>query len=177
MTKPDAVTGLSKLERLQLINQLRILERLYPDDADYYGRHRTALEEGYTLHYDWLFEHLYDELPVDDCREVLNILDMYRAITYSYKGLQETQKKQIPQAWLEFRGFDGNEEAHRVGYVRYFVVQLERYQELKYGKDDADFNSHMPTLGKYRAMLREWHDRHARHELTADDLVRILEAE
>lgn len=41
---------LSKLERLNLINQFFILEKLYPEDANYYATHRKAIQEGYKLH-------------------------------------------------------------------------------------------------------------------------------
>lgn len=34
---------LTKKERLSFIYQLRILEALYPDDADYYAKNRKAL--------------------------------------------------------------------------------------------------------------------------------------
>jgi hypothetical protein len=52
---------LSIKERLGFIYQLRILEALYPDEANHYANHRTALEEGYALHYDWIVEHLHEE--------------------------------------------------------------------------------------------------------------------
>lgn len=38
------------------------------------------------------------------------------------------------------------------------------------------FNSHMPTLHRYRAMLEVWHPLQARHPLPKDDITHILEA-
>ncbi|MFA0674070.1 YfbU family protein, partial [Vibrio sp. 10N.222.51.A6] len=38
---------LDKKERLALVNQFLILEKLYPEEADYYAQHRQAISEGY----------------------------------------------------------------------------------------------------------------------------------
>ena len=42
----------TRVERLLLANQYKILERLDPDEADYYTRHRIALERGYEGDYE-----------------------------------------------------------------------------------------------------------------------------
>ena len=46
-------TKLSRLDRLFLSNQLRILEALYPEEANDLARRREALECGYEMLYDW----------------------------------------------------------------------------------------------------------------------------
>ncbi len=112
--------NLTKKERLSFIYQLRILEALYPDDANYYARNRTALEEGYTLHYEWMVEHLYDELSEDECREVLDILDMYSEIAWGVEKLEEGDELKEHHL-ARFPGFDGNNETNLMSYVRYFV--------------------------------------------------------
>ena len=38
-------------QRLILINQYKILEKLYPEDAKTYARYQEILNKGYTLHY------------------------------------------------------------------------------------------------------------------------------
>ena len=43
-------------QRLILINQYKILEKLYPEEAETYSQHREILEEGYTLHYNDLIK-------------------------------------------------------------------------------------------------------------------------
>lgn len=53
------------------------------EETDYYVINREALEEGYTLHYEWMFEGLFEEMSEDECREVIDILDMYRALHFS----------------------------------------------------------------------------------------------
>ena len=138
-------------DRLLISNQLKILEKLYPEEAAYYSKHRTAIENGYELHYPWLVEHFYEEMSEAECKEILDILDMYRAITFSSKNIQDLTG--IDDYWLKFKGFDGNHEVKQLGYARYFIVDLERYEELKYGMEFPTFNSHSRTLEKYRSML------------------------
>ena len=53
---------LTKSERLSLTYQMKILEKLYPEEAAQLSQNRTALEEGFTLHYEWIFESLRDEM-------------------------------------------------------------------------------------------------------------------
>ncbi len=51
-----------------------------PEDSEYYEVHRKALQEGYELHYEWITENLFDGLSSEECKEVLDILDMYSCI-------------------------------------------------------------------------------------------------
>lgn len=167
---------LSKLERLSLINQYLILEKLYPEEADYYAKHRKAVQEGYKLHYKWLFENIDNEMSEDDCREVLDILEMYRAITWSYMDIKGV--KDISEHKYMFKGFDGNNESEQLAYASYFIFDLERYQELLYGKEYASLNSHMPTLDRYRRMLALWDsfDGKKTMRLSLDKIDELLEA-
>ncbi|MFA0289702.1 MULTISPECIES: YfbU family protein, partial [unclassified Vibrio] len=165
---------LDKKERLALVNQFLILEKLYPEEADYYAQHRQAISEGYELHYDWIYENLWEGLSKEECRRVLDILDMYRTIHFSAKKCADTTVKE--HYWLKFPGFDGNEESSYMAYCRYFIVDLERYDELRYGQEIPDLNSHMPTLDKYDAMLSVWEGFGKPHTLGADKILLILEA-
>ena len=166
---------LDKKERLILSNQLKILEKLYPEESDYYAQHRKALEEGYSLHYGWLFENIYDEMSVEECKEVLDILDMYRAITFSYQKLEDKGELES-HSYLKFRGFDGNNETKQMAYAQYFMINLDRYQELKYGQTSPDLNSHMQMMSKYRNMLNEWKKYKDKYHLSKDHLESILNA-
>lgn len=165
---------LSKMERLMLSNQLKILEKLYPEEADSYATQRTAVENGYSLHYPWLMEHLYEEMSVEDCREVLDILEMHRALTYSFDALDE--KSGIDQNSIRFRGFDGNNESDKMAYARYYILDLERYEELRSGADFPDFNSHCPTIDRYRRMLIIWRKYPNQFNLSVEKIKSILEA-
>lgn len=166
---------LSKKERLILSNQLKILEKLYPDEAEYYVQHRKAIEEGYSLHYGWLYENIYDDLSINECKEVLDTLDMYRAITFSYKEIEDKGDLEA-HIYFKFSGFDGNNETKQMAYTQYFIIDLDRYQELKYDQPSPDFNSHMPMISQYRKMLNEWNNCKDKYHLAKDDIERILNA-
>jgi uncharacterized protein YfbU (UPF0304 family) len=170
---------LSKIERLMLVNQCLILEKLYPENAVYYARHRTAFAEGYALHYHWALENIQDELSEEQCKEVVEILRMYRAITFSSK-LNATERI-TKHRWFRFKGFDINDELESklYGYVEYFVTELNRFGELKY-EGHSDFNSRELTLTKYRKMLNVWRNSETKsetkYELTEDEIIKILDA-
>ena len=86
---------MDKLKRFEIINQLLILEKLYPDEASEYAKNRKAVEYGFELHYSWLTENLSDGLSEEECKEVLEIMDTYRSITFSWKRLNPA--KDIPK--------------------------------------------------------------------------------
>ena len=166
---------LTKKERLGFIYQLRILEALYPDDADHYAKHRTALEEGYALQYDWLLENVADDMSEAKCRQVLDILDMYRAITFRLSEMPADDPLREHHL-AKFTGFDGNNETRQMAYARYFVVDLDRYSELR--QDEYPyFNSHCPMLSTYETMLERWNAAVHKHKLTRDEVATILGAE
>lgn len=168
---------LSRNERLMFINQLLILEKLDSGNTQYYEIKRKALEEGYELHYEELFEGIYDGLSADKCKEVLSILDMYRAITWSY--MREYDTKVVKEERIKFKGFDGNSEAAHAGYCRYFVNDLNRFEELTYGKKLPDFNSHAPMLDVYKRQLVVWKglgEMHERMHLSMEQIDQILGA-
>jgi uncharacterized protein YfbU (UPF0304 family) len=165
---------LSEKDRLIIANQLKILEKLYPEEAEYYAQHRKAIEHGYRLHYDWLTEHFYEEMTEEECKEVLDILEMYRIITFSFQKLSD--KKGVDERRLRFQGFDGNEEGRQFSYALYFIVDLGRFDELRYGAQYPDLNSHAPMLDQYRRMLTVWHSFDNRFELNKAQLCQVLEA-
>lgn len=162
---------MDKLKRFELINQLLILEKLYPEEADHYAQNRKALEYGFELHYSWLTENLSDGLSEEECKEVLDIMDMYRSITFSWSRINPD--KEIPKE-IRFRGFDGNNEGALRSYVQYFIIELDRYEELKYGQAHPSFNSHTRMLARYKNQLRIW--KGFDFDLTAEQIASILEA-
>jgi uncharacterized protein len=165
---------LTKKERLIIANQLKILEKLYPEEAEYYAQQRKAVEYGYALHYEDVFEGLYDGLSEEECKEVLDILSMYRALTFSYQRLDD--KTGVEESALHFKGFDGNEETRQYSYAQYFIMDLDRFSELTYGSDHPDFNSHWPMLERYREMLNVWKGYRNNHQLNKEQILTILGA-
>lgn len=166
---------LSKVERLMLVNQYLILEKLYPDEQEFYANNRKAVEEGFELHYSDLFTGFSDEtLTEEECREVLDILSMFRSITFSYEGLED--KEGIKEYYIKFDGFDLNDEyeGRRVIYARYFINDLDRFEELKYGNKYADCNSHSLRMDRYRQMLSRWNMMDNKYELSKNDIIKII---
>jgi len=163
--------AMDKLKRFEIINQLLILEKLYPEEASNYATNRKALEYGFELHYSWLTENLSDGLSEDGCKEALEIMDMYRSITFSWKRLNSD--KDVPKE-LRFDGFDGNNEGALRSYTQYFILELDRYEELKYGQSFPSFNSHTRMLEIYRRQLEVW--RKYSFDLTEEQIALIQEA-
>lgn len=165
---------MSLTERAIIANQLKILEKLYPEDAKNYAIYRTAIENGYEMHYFDFFEGSLEEMSKEECLEVIDILDMYRALTFSYQKL--TDKTGIDENEIHFDGFDGNEEPRQYWYARYFILDLDRFKELTYGQEYPDLNSHCNKLETYRGMLSVWKSIEDRFNLNADQMRRILDA-
>lgn len=165
---------LSVVERLLIANQFRILEKLYPDEADYYSSNRKVLERGYKLHYGEIFESFYEEMSERECKEVIDILDMYRAITFSYRDLSD--KDEIREEEIRFYGFDGNNEIRQYLYAKFFILELDRFNELTYGQKNPELNSHSQRIDKYKKMLIVWNSFNNSHSLTALQIKAILAA-
>jgi uncharacterized protein YfbU (UPF0304 family) len=108
---------------------------------------------------------------------------MFRALHYAYNELEE--KGDIDKYDVQFKGYDGNDlvEGRLLSYVRYFVIDLNRFQEiLEEQNEHFDFNSHCPMRNIYGRMLSEW--RHIpnepyignRQRLTREQLETIVKA-
>lgn len=166
--------NLDKIQRRILSNQYMILQKLYPEEAESFGNYRKALEDGYALHYDWMFQDILDELSVDECRWVLNVLQMHRALHNAQKRLGDTAG--VSEDDVKFRGFDGNDEDDYFGYAQYFMFDLKRYQELWPKGDFPDINSHHPMRQEYERMLAAWESSEDTVELSREDLLRIVRA-
>ena len=164
---------LTRVERLIIANQLAILERLTDDKHEkaHFGYLRDGLQHGYVYAYDEAVQMIdKDELTEDRCKFVIDVLDMHRALKSAYDSLQD--KSSVDLDSIEFPGFDGNYEAAYLGFCRYFINEptKKRFSELAKGDD---YDSHMPTLDRYAAMLDEWNKSADRHKLTRADIVRI----
>lgn len=166
---------LSKKERIIIANQLKILEKLYPDEAKYYADHRKAIEYGFKLHYSWVAEQIDDdEMSEEECKEVLNVLDMHRAITFSYNQIKDKTKLTLDN--IRFRGYDGNNETRQFSYTNYFITDLGRFDELRFDSEYPDFNSHCPMTEKYRRMLDKWKSFPNKFNLNEKQIIELLEA-
>ncbi len=171
---------LTLVERIILSNQLRILEIVDSGDADYYRRTPDAVTAGYELEYGELARAMStDTMNEADSREVVDILNMYRELTFDYGELAD--KSGIEPRDVQFPGFDGNEEPKELGYVE-FLLEQGKWRELQ---RTGGYNSHSRMLPRYRAMLDAWHrwksERAAegtiqRRNLTREEILAITEA-
>jgi uncharacterized protein YfbU (UPF0304 family) len=169
---------LSRLERYFLSNQLRILEALYPDEAERFAVQREALEQGYELAYNIGMDHIHDEtesLSNEESREVWETMDMFLSIDRTIEdfGLQEFHKGNFTR----FAGYDGNNESKFMGFASFTVERLDRFTHLPL-KEDGYFNSHMPTRPVYQRMLKVWRQipYEKRFPMSKNDLLQVLEA-
>ena len=113
--------------------------------------------------------------PELECKEVIDILDMYRAITFSYQKLEDKGELES-HLYLKFSGFDGNNETNQMAYAQYFMIDLDRFKELRYDQPSPDLNSHMQMMPKYRSMLSKWKNYKDKDPLSKDDIELILNA-
>lgn len=145
---------LSKRDRIFLVNQIRILEALYPEDAESLSVQREALERGYEMLYAWDVEHIYDgddKMNVEESKEVWDTMDMFDAIGRSAGDSFDYSKFPL----TKFAGYDGNNEGKFMSFAQFTVERLKRFEYVPMQKE-GDFNSHMPVREVYGRMLNEW---------------------
>ena len=160
---PDgsAPTTLSKRDRLQLALLHRIASSVtdHSGEAEYHSKMVEVLEHGFTAEYLAAFTPIYDELPLEECRLVTDILEMFRVLGASVEAIGSDAVRQIDEhaaRFLQFAGFDFNDsrEAHMADYAEYLIRQ-GRWVELAvfFDDDHERGNSHMPMLDAYVRML------------------------
>lgn len=157
---------LTTTERWILWNQFTILAALDAESAEYYERAKTAIENGFTTAYAWYCGFLTEEVPREVCEEVLEILDMFKAIDNARPDASELDGD---DAWqLEFRGFDFDSENAHFSFARFLILQEDKWPEHANAGDSL--NSHAPMLDGYRRMLRRWESMGSPEALTEDQL-------
>ena len=119
-------TTLTHVERLQLINQFRILEKLDPENAEVYASSRKIIANGYTIQYADVFSEVREETTTAECSYVHNVLSMYSLLIDSFESL--TDKEGLTEEDVRFQGFDAIHE----GKHYYFAAHLK--QEGKWQK-------------------------------------------
>lgn len=112
-------------------------------------------------------------------REVLDILEMWELLEYSYSQLQPADKTKVkadakPSGHdVRFRGFDGNNETEYMAATGVLINDLDRFSTFK----GRDLNSHMPSLETYRRMLAVLQPLRNSHDfgpLNAEQIIQIL---
>jgi len=189
----SAPTSLSKRDRQQLV-LLHRLAQLVSSDEDESKHHETmieVLERGFTGEYSEEFISIHDELPLDECRLVWALLDMFRVIGASVHDIGIEAVRALDgsaEHALRFHGFDFNDgrESRLASYAAH-VVHEGRWTELAVYFDDEheSGNSHAPVLDSYLRMQRVfqpiWESMihgsgRGRFHLTRDELGEIVRA-
>ncbi|WP_341359621.1 YfbU family protein [Georgenia sp. M64] len=175
-TTEVAPRSLSPYERQMLALQHRILAHVMPaDHADAptedcarvegdpaYQRERAQiLEGGYVSEYRDVFISTEPELPASESNFVMDLLDMFRVITFSIQRLRGagTEVDEELERRLQFHGFDIQkpDEARLLDYVRHLVDE-DRWPEILplLGREHDYGNSHHPTRATYDRLLTEY---------------------
>ncbi|MCG9786409.1 YfbU family protein [Vibrio barjaei] len=164
---------MTNAQRLILSNQYYLMAKLTPENAEKYKRLQTIVERGYELQMREMNKE-YGCLVEDECREVIDIMEMYHAMQESNKMLSDEERNDVDQRRLQFLGFDIATEAQLVNYVRFLLDSEGLYPQ--FDKGDHHFNSHVPMLEKYRRMLVTWRNCPRQYHLSAAEFRQIFNA-
>lgn len=155
-------------DRLILSMLHRILARVLPEDANgedgdeaYQLKKAEILESGFTGEYWFEVAGFETELSKQDCKRVIDILQMFRIITFSIDRLANDGHPVDGKlaSRLRFSGFDHNDalEGHMARYVRFQMSDGRHWEELRPQVEESDNgNSHMQMLAVYLRMLTEY---------------------
>ncbi|WP_261882849.1 YfbU family protein [Vibrio pelagius] len=164
---------MTNAQRLILSNQYYLMSQMDPENSAKYQRLQTIVERGYELQMRELNKE-FGCLTEAECREIIDIMEMYHAMQESNKMLADEERKEVDQRRLQFLGFDIASEAQIVHYVRFLVDSEGLYPQ--FDKADHHFNSQMPMLDKYRRMLTTWRNCPRQYHLCATELSQIFNA-
>ena len=114
----------------------------------------AAIADGHLWALRWEYPMLFhgEEDDEADVREVAEILDLWRLVEDSYRGLPKKEKEFVDECVggpPRFRGFDGNHESTQYSIAIFIIEKMGRYAEF-HGRD---LNSHVPMLDEYRPMV------------------------
>ena len=165
----------TKKERVALINQYRILGKLYPEEASHYEELEEILVEGYEIFYSKVTEWIDDDMPTHKCKLVLDILELYRFIEDYIKVSKDKTAKGHHRS--SFMGFDGNNESEYMTFARFLIEKQDKFVEQKanFAKNDH-LNSHVPMVETYKRMLGTWNGLGKPYKLNAQQVISILDS-
>lgn len=193
LTPPETI---SLHDRQVLVLLHRILGHVLPQgangpegDLEYQMERVKVLENGFTGEYWREVAGFYPELPKSTSHQLMEILDMFRAIKASLDRLSQSGFALNPDAvsGLSFNGFDHNDSHEgRLGDYTKFLMETGRWTELREQFEAIDGgNSHLPMLATYQRMLAEYRrimasrnpgDPFSRLYLSVEELAQIHQA-
>jgi uncharacterized protein YfbU (UPF0304 family) len=162
---------MDKVSRLILANQFMILEKVDPENAEHYGTMRKIVEYGFSREYNALKYNIDDEMSDGDCEEVVEILEMWSTIQFSFTKLKDKGNLSIND--VKFQGFDANELSKHFSYSKFLLEELDKFSNLK-ENSSPDLNSHFEIIDYYRSMLYEWKKMEKSKHLTHEQIKILL---
>ncbi|WP_411749393.1 YfbU family protein [Serratia marcescens] len=167
--------SLSKKEKIVLINQYRILSKLFPEESSHYSELISILQNGYSIFYSQLEQWIDDDMPMDKSKLVLNILDLYRIIEDTKRRTKDSTL--IKHHYSYFQGFDGNNESECLSFSHFLIKKQGKFSEQQdYLIKNDNLNSHMEMSEKYKAMLGKWESIGRPYTLSVEQAIEILDA-
>ncbi|MEF1336355.1 YfbU family protein, partial [Vibrio rotiferianus] len=94
---------MSNAQRLILSNQYNLMSQLDPNNAAKYKRLQTIVERGYELQMRELNKD-FGCITETECREIIDIMEMYHAMQESHKMLDDEERSNVDQRRLQFLG-------------------------------------------------------------------------
>ncbi|MCS3662328.1 YfbU family protein [Salinibacter ruber] len=163
---------LTKYQRLVLVNQYRILEKVDPERADQHEKTRKVFERGYEMAYDWRTDSIDEPVSQGECEFVFDVLDMFNELQ---RGYDQHNPEGIERREVEFPGFDTSvDEIGMLSWAEFAINELGRWGRVDIKGNDLD--SHMPLREAYGRMLDAWAESEDKHNLSEQDLRRVLNA-
>lgn len=166
---------LSKIQRLTLINQYKILAELDKENRKQYEEFIEILSSGYTVFYDTLTEWISDEMNEEEGEFVLDVLDLYCAVeVYEYRNGKLDNLKNT-----KFKGFDGNHEFKQMIFTRFLIFKQNKFSELlSLAKETDNFNSHGRMCHIYEPIINRWKENFgSAWPVKKEDFEKIFEKE
>jgi len=119
---------------------------------------REAIFDQQTWAIPWKFSGIpfEDQETPSNVKYVLDILQMWSIIEYSYAELSEKDKTTLQHDAApfgenpRFNGFDGNNESELLVAAEFIINKLDRFHEFK----GRYLNSHSPSIDGYDRMLK-----------------------
>ena len=94
--------------------------------------------------------HEYQDRP-QDVKFVCDALEMWSFIEEGYEKLSTEDRTQLDKdvGYVQFIGFDGNNESSHLGIARFFIEKMNRFSRF----NGRELNSHCPVAPRYKRML------------------------
>lgn len=160
---------LTDTERLILANQYTILHALQPNEG--HDALARQLRDGHAWLYKASFDHLSPVMPDADARFVVDIVDLYSTLKFSFNELED--KGGIVERQVQFPGFDGNNETELMSFAGALSAAGKFGEVLG---EPHTLNSHYEAAPGYRRMLGRWAELDKPRTMNADQILDVLNA-